>query len=123
MRVIDGSGSVARTCAQALLSARLTARCPAHAQLSAYIIGNVSALATGLDSTREFREQVVHLESFMGAHHLDPGTRRELRQVMQLRQNESLEHREVLETLPPVLRRKLKRMLHRPLIQARACAA
>ena len=86
--------------------------------LAAYVIGNMSVLATMQESTtRQFREQAADMESFFDAHLLPEPLRASLRAAMQLRQSDARDHREVMEAFPPVLRRKCKRLLYYPLIK------
>jgi CRP-like cAMP-binding protein len=86
--------------------------------LQAYVLGNVTVLATMQEhSTRAFRTAATDAEAFFKAHDLPSGLRASLRAAMQLRQSDARDHREVMETFPPVLRRKCKRLLYLPLIR------
>ena len=86
--------------------------------ISVYIIGNMTILTTQADAeTRKFRKQLSDAEAFMDAYQLPPAMQRHLRGVLTLRFNDAQEHREVLDSLPPALRRRVAANLYRPLIE------
>jgi CRP-like cAMP-binding protein len=86
--------------------------------ISVYIIGNMTILTTQADAeTRKFRKQLADAEAFMDAYQLPPAMQRHMRGVLTLRFNDAQEHREVLDALPPALRRRVAANLYRPLIE------
>ena len=86
--------------------------------LSAFVVGNMSSLATAQEAgTRMFREQTADMEAFFKVHSLPKPLCDSLRAGMQLRQNDAMDHREVLQVLPPVLRRKCQRYIYYPMLK------
>ena len=85
--------------------------------ISVYIIGNMTILTTQADAaTRAFRKQLADAEAFMTTYRLAPSMQRHMRGVLTLRFNDAREHREVLDAMPPALRRRVAASLYRPLI-------
>ena len=90
----------------------------ANFALSAFVVGNMSSMATAQEAgTRLFREQAADMEQFFKVHSLPKSLCDSLRAGMQLRQNDASDHREVLEVLPPVLRRKCQRYIYYPMLK------
>lgn len=78
----------------------------------------MTILTTQADAeTRKFRKQLADAEAFMDAYQLPPAMQRHMRGVLTLRFNDAQEHREVLDALPPALRRRVAANLYRPLIE------
>jgi ankyrin repeat protein len=87
--------------------------------LFAYVVGNMTVLATQADeSTRLFRAAFRDLEAYMSLNRLPADVREQMRSYMLLRFNAAEEHREVLDAFPPVLRARVSRLQHLPVLSA-----
>ena len=86
--------------------------------LFAYVIGGVTVLATAADeATRLFRKAFRDLEAFMRINGLPEEIRVAMRNYMELRFAAKKEHPEVLALFPPVLRARVSRLLHLPVLR------
>jgi len=86
--------------------------------ISVYIIGNMTILATQADAdTRKFRKLVADTKAFINAYQLPPSMQSQMQGVLTLRFNDAQEHREVMDALPPALRRRVAASMYRPLIE------
>ena len=76
-------------------------------------------LATAADEeTHGFRRSFRDLEVYMSANQLPAEVREQMRSYTLLRFTAAEEHREVLLTFPPVLRARVARLLHLPVLAA-----
>jgi len=87
--------------------------------LIAYVVGNMTVLAVAADQqTHAFRAAFQNLEAYVGVHQLPEDVRAEMRSYMQLRFKSAEDHREVMDSFPPVLLARVSRLLHLPVLAA-----
>ena len=89
----------------------------ANIVLFAYVVGGMTALATAADeATRLFRKAFRDLEAYMRVNGLPEDIRAAMRSYLELRFAAKKEHPEVLAAFPPVLRARVSRLLHLPVL-------
>ena len=89
----------------------------ANIVLFAYVVGGMTALATAADeATRLFRKAFRDLEAYMQVNGLPEDIRAAMRSYLELRFAAKKEHPEVLAAFPPVLRARVSRLLHLPVL-------